>query len=86
MEIVPPPGAQPLDPTNIGTAPGGGIVQPITGTALGTPRDPGPRDISIPVVEAVEAVTLSPFVRGALVGGLAGAAVVGALWWFGGRK
>ncbi len=87
MEIVPPPTAQPIDPSGIGPAPSGGILQPLTDTALGSPQAPGPAAAAtIPIVDAVEAVTISPFVRGALVGGLAGAAVVGALWWFGGRK
>ena len=85
MEIVPPPGAQPLDPSVLGTAPVGGVIEPEKplGQMVAPSNVP---QVSIPAVDAVEAVTLSPFVRGALVGSLVGAAIVGALWWFGGRK
>ncbi len=85
MEIVPPPGAQPLDASQIGTAPAGGVIAPDKpfGPMVAPATVP---QVSIPIVDAVEGVTLSPFVRGALVGSLTGAAIVGALWWFGGRK
>jgi hypothetical protein len=85
MEIVPPPGAQPLDPSMLGTAPIGGVIGPERplGPMVAPTNVP---QVSIPAVDAVEAVTLSPFIRGALVGSLVGAAVVGALWWSGGRR
>lgn len=82
MPIVGPEPATQPHPTTQPVAHGGG---PMPVAPQVAPTAPVPV-VTIPAVEAVEAVTMSPFVRGALIGGIAGAAVVGALWWFGGRK
>jgi hypothetical protein len=75
-----PPTAQPIF-----TGPGGPVsgpgFMPEPGSYSAPMTTPGTPAVTIPAVQAVEAVTLSPFVRGAMVGLLAGAGTVGVLWW-----
>ena len=73
---------EPLPPKAIPFPTGAGPMPTISPASYTAPADtPGTPAVTIPVVEAVAAVTMSPFVRGALVGAIFGAAGVGALWW-----
>ncbi len=71
-----PPSAVPIY-----TGPGGPASGPAYEPPAGTLAPAPAPTVTIPAVQAIEAVTLSPFVRGAMLGMLAAAGVGGVLWW-----
>lgn len=77
-----PPIGQP-QPTDKPTGTAGGALPTIEPRVARAQAVPPGTQVSIPAVDAVASVTADPFVRGALVGLLVGAGLVGVIWWVG---